>query len=244
MVTAACRPEPVTSPITTHSCPEGRVNTVIPVAAHRALPGHVAGRQLRPAEGRQRGRKQAALQRRSRGPILLGHQRSHRGRGPVRGKLQQLHVAAGELAWRQRADVHDPDHPAASDQRHTHQGTDSLRPQDRVQHRRVIDVIEDHRPVLGGDTPGKAPAHRDPHALAHLLLQADRSGGDQLPRRKVQQQHRGRVGPQDCLGALQQLSQQRMIIKTRQGSIGDRLDVPEPVLYPGQACLRGHITAS
>ena len=136
------------------------------------------------------------------------------------------------------------DHLAAGDQRHAHQGADPLGPQDRVQHRAVVDVVEDHRLVSGGDPPGKAPAHRDPHALAYLLLQPCGRRGDQFSGREVQQQDRGGVGPQDGPGALQQLGEQVMVVKAGQGGIGDRLDVAEPVLQLSAADKRCHFEAS
>jgi hypothetical protein len=96
----------------------------------------------------------------------------------------------------------------------------------------VIDVIEDYRPLIGGDPPGESPAHRDPYALAYFLLQPGRGRSEQVPGRVVQQQGRGRVGVEDGPGALEQLGKQVMIIKAGKGSVGDRMDVPQPGLQP------------
>jgi hypothetical protein len=71
----------------------------------------------------------------------------------------------------------------------------------------VIDPVQDHRLVLGRDLPGEPAAHRDPHPLPDLLLQPCRRRRDQLPGRKVQQQHRSRISPQDLPGPVQQLRQ-------------------------------------
>ncbi len=208
----------------------GQREHVIPVPAHPAAARDVTGRQLRPRDRGQRGRHQAALQRgRGLAVGLDGHGLHGRG-GPVRGQLQKLDLMPGEPPRRQRADVQHADHPAARHHRHAHHRLDALGPQDRVEHGGVVDVIQDHRLVRGGDPPGKPPADRDAHALVDLFLQPRGRGGDQLPRRKVQQQHRRRVGLQDVPGPLQQLSKQLAIIQTRQRRVGDRLDGPQLVL--------------
>ena len=240
------RLQPGSGHITDHHAqlPGGQGEHVIPVTAHGAFAGDVADGHLRTFDNRQREGKQAALQRLCRDPVLLRHQRVHRGGRPVRGQLQQLHVVVGELTWGQRADVQHADHPAASDQRYAYQGADPLRQQDRVQHGGVVNTIEDHRLVPGGDPPSEPPADRDPHALAHLLLQPGRRRGDQLPRGEVQQQHRGGVGSEDRPGALEQLREQLTIIKPGQGGIGDGLDVAEPVLRPGAAHRRRDLDAA
>ncbi len=134
-----------------------------------------------------------------------------------------------------------PDHPAAGHQRHAHHRPDPLLPQDRVEHRGVIHVVEDHRLVPGGDPPREPPAHRNPHALPHFLLQPGRRSGDQLPGRKVQQQHRGRVGPQDLPDPVQQRGQEITILQPGQRRVRKRLDVPQPVPNRRAVCLRHHL---
>ena len=73
------------------------------------LPGMYA-RPSCPGHSRQRRRDQAARQRLHRDTIGVGRPGLHRRRGPVRSQLQQLDVMAGELAGRQRADMHDARH--------------------------------------------------------------------------------------------------------------------------------------
>src|SRR5260370_8522354 len=97
------------------------------------------------------------------------------------GDLEQVGVLPGELAGRQRTDMHNADHPAASYHRHAHEGADPLPHQDRVQHRGVIHVVEDHRPVLSGNPPSEPPPHRDPHTLPYLPLHAHRPPPPPLP---------------------------------------------------------------
>jgi hypothetical protein len=94
-------------------------------------------------------------------------------------------------------------------QRHAHQGLDSLVKQNRVQHIAVINVVQDDRPPAGGDTAGETLPDRDPHALPDLLLQAAGRSSYQLTPRAVQQQHRYCVGVQDLLHPRQQLSERR-----------------------------------
>ena len=60
----------------------------------------------------------------------------------------------------------------------------------------MIDVVEDDRPLLGGDPARKASAHRDADALLYLLLDAERRPSDELVRLLVEQEDRG--VPEDC----------------------------------------------
>jgi hypothetical protein len=70
------------------------------------------------------------------------------------------------------------DHAAARHQRRPHHRLNPPGPQDRVQHRGVINTVGDDLP--GGAAPGESPAHWDQNALAHLLLEPGRRGRDQL----------------------------------------------------------------
>ena len=94
----------------------------------------------------------------------------------------------------------------------------------------MIDVIQDDRPPLGGDAARETPADRDPDALADFLLQAAGRGGDQLTARVVQQQHRGGIGIQDLLHPAQQRGEKFIGAQMGQRRIGNRPDVPQPVL--------------
>jgi hypothetical protein len=148
-------------------------------AANPAVARDVTRGELQPGHGGQRRGNQAALQRDRREAIGLSRYRLHRRGGPVGGHLQQLDVVIGKPAGREGADMHHADHPAARHHRHSHHGLDALGPQDRVQHGRVIDVVHDHRLVLGGDPPGEPLAHRDAHALV-AAHKRTRTGDGQL----------------------------------------------------------------
>jgi len=91
--------------------------------------------------------------------------------------------------------------------------------------------------------PAKPAAHRDAHPLAYLLLQAGRCRRDQLPGRVIQQQHRCRVGLQNLFCPVEQFGEKIMIVKTGQGRIGDRLDVPQPGLSSARTSIRRHLDA-
>ncbi len=105
-------------------------------------------------------------------------------------------------------------------------------------------MIQDHRLALGGDPPGKPPAHRYVHALAHLFLKPGGRGRDQLAGRDVKQQDRGGIGSQDLPDPVQQRDQQLTIIKAGQCRVGYRLDGPEPDLDRFRIYLRRHLDAS
>ena len=66
----------------------------------------------------------------------------------------------------------------------------------------MVDVIEDHRPLVGGDATGEAPADRDPNALLHLLLDPERGPSDELVGALVEQQDRAGVDLEDLPRAL------------------------------------------
>jgi hypothetical protein len=213
-------------------------------AANPAVARDVTRGELQPGHGGQRRGNQAALQRDRREAIGLSRYRLHRRGGPVGGHLQQLDVVIGKPAGREGADMHHADHPAARHHRHPHHGLDALGPQDRVQHGRVIDVVHDHRLVLGGDPPGEPLAHRDAHALADLFLQPGGRGRDQLTGRDVKQQDRGGIGLQHPPDPVQELGQQLTIIKAGQCRIGYRLNGPQPGFSRFRIYLRGHLDAS
>jgi hypothetical protein len=195
--------------------PRRQSEHVVPVPADPAAARDEPGGHLGPGHGGQRGRDQTALQRGRREAIGPGRHGLHRGRGPVRGKLQELDVRAGEPAGPQRAHVQHADHPASGHHRHAHHGLDALGQQDRVEHGGVVDVIQDHRLVLGGDPPGEPAAHRDAHALVHFLFQPRGRGRDQLPGLNIQQQRGRGIGLQGFPGAFHQLREQVVVIQAR-----------------------------
>ena len=121
-------------------------------------------------------------------------------------------------------------HRAMDQQRHAHQGLNSFFQQNRVEHIGVINVVQDDRPPLGGDTASETPADRDPHALPDFLLQAAGCRRDQLTPRAVQQQHRHGVSVQNLFHPAQQLGEKVIGVKMGQRRIGNRPDVPELVL--------------
>ena len=130
------------------------------------------------------------------GPCMLDCDRC-----PVTGELQQLHVALVEHPVRQRPDVENAEHAAADEQRNAEHRLDPLLAQDRIEHVRVIDVIEDHRPPVRCDAAREAAADRDANALLDLLLDPDRCPRDELVRLLVEQQDGARVDAEDLAGA-------------------------------------------
>ena len=68
---------------------------------------------------------------------------------------------------------------------------------------RVVDVVEDHRPLLGGNPPREAAADRDTDALLHLFLDPERRPRDELVRFLVEEEDGARVDLEDLPGALE-----------------------------------------
>ena len=102
---------------------------------------------------------------------------------------------------------------------------------------RVVDVVEDHRPLLGGDPPGEARADRDADALLDLLLDAERGAGDELVRRLVEQEDRARVDLEDLARPLEQRGEQLVEAQVGERGVGYGLQPPD-VLRGGT--LRPH----
>src|SRR5207248_5332241 len=91
----------------------------------------------------------------------------------------------------------------------------------------VVDFVEDHRPLLGGDPGGEAPADRDPDALLDLLLDPERRARDELVRLFVEQQDRARVYLEDLAGTVEQGREQPREAQMRQRGVRDRLQPPD-----------------
>ena len=115
------------------------------------------------------------------------------------------------------------------EQRHAEHRLDPLLAQDRIEHVRVVDVVEDHRLPLGGDPPGEAAADRDANALLDLFLDPDRRPRDELVGRLVEQEHRARVRLEDVADSRQQHREQLVELEVRERRVGDRLHVLEPL---------------
>ena len=160
-----------------------------------------------------------------------------RERRPVAHELQQLDLVVVEGARPERADVEDAADLPLHDERHAEHRLDSLLAQERVEDVPVVDVVEDHRPLLGGDPPGEARADRDADALLQLLLDAERGAGDELVRRLVEQEDRARVDLEDLARPLEQRGEQLVQAQVGERGVGYGLQPPD-VLRGGT--LRPH----
>jgi hypothetical protein len=123
---------------------------------------------------------------------------------------------------------------------HAEQGADALFQQDRVQHMAVVDLVQDDRPLIGGDAAGEARADRDPDALGDLFLKTAGRGGDQLTSRAVKQQHRGGIGIHRLPHPAQQRGEEVTGVEVGQRRIRHRPDVPELVVRVRRAQRRYH----
>ena len=85
-----------------------------------------------------------------------------------------------EGAVAQRADVEDAAQLSFDHERDAEHRLDALLAQERVEDVGVVDVVEDHGPLLGGDPAREAAAHRDADALLYLFLDAERGARDEL----------------------------------------------------------------
>jgi hypothetical protein len=150
-----------------------------------------------------------------------------RYRDPVGDELQQFDIVLAEPAMDERADMDYAQGVAFCEQRHAEQRLDSLLPQDRVEHVRVIDVVEDHRLLLGGDATGEAPADRDADALLYLFLDPDGCTCDQLVRIAVEHEDRAGVGRECVADAHQQLAEELLELEVRERDVCDRLQAVE-----------------
>ena len=115
------------------------------------------------------------------------------------------------------------------EQRDAEHRLDPLLAQDRVEHVRVIDVVEDHRPPFRGDAAGESAADRDADALLHLLLDPDRRPRDELVRLLVEQQDRARVDIEDLAGPEKERRQQRVELQMRERRIRERLKTAKAI---------------
>ena len=147
-------------------------------------------------------------------------------------ELEQLDVIGGELPVDERADVEDADRLVPDEERDAAERADALLAQDRVEDVGMGEVIEDDRPLLGGDPAGEASAERDADAALDLFLDPDRRTRYKLVRVLVPQEDRARVGPQDRADARQEHAEQIIERKVGERGVGDGLDVLEPLARP------------
>src|SRR5205823_368417 len=132
-----------------------------------------------------------------------------------------------EGAVMERADVEDAAHLALDDERDAEHRLDALLPQDRVEDVSVVDVVEDHRALLGGDPAGEATSYRDADALLHLLLEPERRPRDELVRVLVEQEDRARVDLEDLPRPLEQRIEELVEPQVRECGVGDGLQPPD-----------------
>ncbi len=163
-----------------------------------------------------------------------------RERGAVGDELEQLDLVVLEIPRDERADVEDAGHLSLHDQRHAEHRLDPLLAQDRVEDVCVVDVVEDDRPLLGGDAAGKAAADGDADTLLDLLLDAERGACDELVRLLVEQKDRARVDLEDQPCALEQRAKEVVEPQMRERGVGDGL---QPSYVLGAGSLRPQHTA-
>ena len=150
-----------------------------------------------------------------------------RERGTVGHELQQLDLVLVEGAEVERADVEDAAHLTLDDERDAEHRLDPLLPQDRVEDVRVVDVVEDHRPLLGGNPSREAAADRDADALLHLFLDPERRPRDELVRFLVEQENRARVDLEDLPRARRAAREQLVETQVCERGVGDGLQPPD-----------------
>jgi hypothetical protein len=204
---------------------------VVPVAAETArVAGDVPRRELDAGDPRQRAGHEAALEGRRRGAVEV-RQAGARDQGdPVGGGLQQVRVVHREAPRCEGSDVQDAQDLALCHQGHAEQRADVLLPQDRVEDVRVVDLVDDHRPALGGDAPREPLPDGDADTLAHLLLDPARGGGDQVGRGGIQQEDRRGVGVEQGTHPIQEFVEEIRDVEVGERGVGDLLDPPQPVL--------------
>ena len=78
--------------------------------------------------------------------------------------------------------VEHAEHLVPEDEWDSGEALDALLAQDRVQHVRVVDVVEHDRPPLRRDPAREPAADGDPDALFDLFLEPDRGARDELVR--------------------------------------------------------------
>ena len=132
-----------------------------------------------------------------------------------------------------------PDEPSVDHERHAEQRPEPPLQQDRAVDDRPVDVVEHDRPPARGDLAGEARADAHPHPPAHLGLEADRGGGDQVARALVEQQDDRGLDVEELPHPLEDLGEQRLDGHLAQGGVGERLDAAQALGLAGSAGLLG-----
>ena len=211
-----------------HDVPRRKPEHVEPITPYDArMARYVSRCDLQPVDDRQTPREEAALEC-SCGCPLLFDQAGSDGEGDAIGdELEELRVLAGEGAWVQRSDVQDADGCAVGDQWDSKQRTDALVQEDRIEHLRVINPLEDHGSAARGDSPSEALADRDSNALLDFLLDALRGRGDELLRIAIEHENCCGVDLQELAHPFQERVPQVVEVEVRKCRVGDCVDPPE-----------------
>ena len=132
------------------------------------------------------------------------------------------------VAWRERADVQHAEHLVGEDERDAEEALDLSLAEDRAHLVGMGDVLERDRPALGRDAAREPFPERGAHALPHDLLESDCRAGDELASGSVEEEDGGRVRLEGVPDPRQQLCEELVEIKVRQGSVGDELQPSKP----------------
>ena len=100
--------------------------------------------------------------------------------GPIGDQLEEVDVLWAKGTRLKRADVEHAEDAAFDEERHPQQRANPLLPQERVEGVGVIDVLDDDRPALGGDPPGKPAADGDADSPLDFLFETGGSPRDQF----------------------------------------------------------------
>ena len=141
-------------------------------------------------------------------------------RRALRGGLEQVGLVRRESSRYERSDVDHAEHASAREQRRAEERLDPLLPEDRVEHVRVVDVLDRDRPALRRETTGEASADRDADAGFDLLLETRGRAGDELVPPLVEQQDRARVGLEEVAHADDELVEQVGRREVRERDVG------------------------
>ena len=185
------------------------------------------------------GRRLGRLARRALGLVEPGV--LDRQRHAIARELQQLRVVRRERSRRERPDVEHARHLALDHERHAEQRGDPLLTEDRVHDVRLPHVGDEHGLAIGRDATGEAVPDRDPDALLGLPLEATRCTRHELPVLLVDQEDRHGVHGEDVAEAGEQRLHQLVERQVREGRLGDRAQVTEPL--DGQAVRTGGFSA-